>query len=133
MKPIRWHSKYTLSGRSGAWYRDFTLTLIAGLALPFGVIFGMEADSVRAPFDLKVTMGCLAVAGVCVVLASDGVFVLSCAVMIPAALVGFNAVLTGNRKALAYCFVSMGVGFVILILGTLARSRWQARSSRRSK
>lgn len=82
----------------------------------------MEADSVRAPFDLKVAIGCFALAALCVLLAWNRVLVLSCAVMVPAALAGFHAVLTGNRKALASCVVSLAIGLLILILGTLARS-----------
>ena len=133
MKEIRLQLKEALGGKSGAWYREFSLTFVAGLAILLGVIFGMEADSVRAPFDLKVALACFVLAGACVLFASDRVFVLSCAVMVPASLMWFNAVLTGNQKALIFCFVSMAVGFVILILGTLARSFWQARSSRRRK
>lgn len=129
MKPLRRQLKETLGGRSGVWYRDSTLIVIAGLAIFFGVVFGMEADSVRAPFDLKVAIGCFALAALCVLLASNRVLALSCAVMVPAALAGFNAGLAGNRKVLAFCFVSLAVGLLILIVGTLAKSLW--RSSRR--
>jgi hypothetical protein len=133
MKPIRLQLKEALDGKNGVGHRDFTLTIIAGLAILYGVIFGMAADSVRAPFDFKVAIGCFVLAGVCVLLASDRVLALSCAVMVPGALIGFSAVLTGNRKALAFRFVVMAVGLVILVLGTLARSLWQARPSRRNK
>ena len=46
--------------------------------------------------------------------------------MVLAALAGFHAVHTGNRKALASCVVSLAIGLLILILGTLARSLWRS-------
>ena len=134
MKPIRQPLKDALVWKIRFWsIRDFTLTVFAGFAIPFGVLFWMEGDSVRDPFDLKVAIGCFVLGGVCVLLASNRVYVLGCAVMVPAALIWFGAVITRNQKALAFCFVDVAFGSLILILGTLARSLWQARPSRRSK
>src|ERR1700751_1427426 len=133
MKPLGFLLKEALGSRSVAWYRDFTLILVAGFAIFFGVLFGIGADSVRAPFDLKVATGCLVLAAVCVLLASNRILVLSCAVMVPAALAGFHAGVTGNRKAVAFCSLSVGAGFLILLLGTLLESLWQAWLARRIK
>jgi hypothetical protein len=109
--------------RRTAWYWDCTLIVVAGFAILFGVISWMEGDSVRDPFDLKLAIGCFLVAGLCVVLASNRVFVLGCAVMVPSALAGFGAGRTGKRKALLFWFVSLAAGLLIVILGTLAKAR----------
>jgi hypothetical protein len=130
MKPLRLQLKEAIGSGGSVWYRDFTLTVIAGLAILFGVIFGMGGNSVRAPFDFKVSIGCLVVAAVCVLLGSNRVLVLSCAVMVPATLVGFSAGFTGNWKVLLFCFVSLVAGIVVLILGTLARSHWGSSRGR---
>ncbi|MGC2448238.1 MAG: hypothetical protein WA477_11380 [Candidatus Sulfotelmatobacter sp.] len=114
MKPVRIQRKDAPGSRSGIWYRDFTLIIVGGFAIFFGVIFWMEGDSVRAPFDLKVAIGCFVLAGICVLLASNRVLVLACAVMVPAALAGFNAGFTGNRKALVFCLASLAAGLLIL-------------------
>ena len=72
MKPIRQQLKEALVWKSRFWsIRDFTLTVIAGFAIPFGVLFWMEGDSVRDPFDLKVAIPCFVLSGVCVLLASN--------------------------------------------------------------
>jgi len=127
MKPIRQQLKEALVWNSRFWsIRDFTLTVIAGFAIPFGVLFWMEGDSVRDPFDLKVAIGCFVLSGVCVLLTSNKVYVLGRAVMVPAALIWFDAVITRNQKALEFCFEDVAFGSLILILGTLARSLWQA-------
>jgi hypothetical protein len=134
MKPIQQQLKEALVWKSRFWsIRDFTLTVVAGFAIPFGVLFWMEGDRVHDPFDLNVAIGCFVLGGICVLLASNKVYVMGCAVMVPAALIGFDAVITGNQKALAFCIEDAAFGSLILILGTLARSLWQARSSRRSK
>lgn len=88
MKSLRLQFKEALGGKSAVWYSDFTLILITGLALFYGMLFWMSGDSVRAPFDLKVATGCFVVAGVCLLLASNRVLVLGCAVMVPATLAG---------------------------------------------
>jgi len=124
VKPVRIQLRDVLGRRSGVWYRDFTLIMIGGFALLFSVVFWMEGDSVRAPFDLKVAIGCFVLAGICALLASNRVLVLSCSAMVPAALAGFNAGFTGNRKALVFCLVSLAAGLLILGLGTLARTVW---------
>jgi hypothetical protein len=133
MKPIRQQLKEALVWKSRFWsLRDFTLTVITGFAIPLGVLFWMEGDPVRDPFDLKAAIGCFVLGGVCVLLASNNVYVMGCAVMVPAALIWFDAVITRNQKALAFCMEDVAFGSFILILGTLARSLWRARSSRRS-
>ena len=99
MKPLRLQFKEALGGRNLTWYRDFTLIVIAGLAILFGVVFGMGADPVRATFDLKVATGCFVLAGVCVLLASNRVLALSCAVMVPAAIAGFHPGFTGKSES----------------------------------
>lgn len=131
MKPLRLQFKEALGDRSAVWYLDFTLILMSGLAMFYGVLFWMSGDSVRAPFDLKVAIGCFVVAGVCVLLASNKVLAVSCAVMVPATLGGFNAGFTRNRKMLSFCLLSLVAGLLILIVGTLAKSFW--RSSRRGE
>jgi len=134
MKPIRQQLKEALVWESRFWsVRDFTITVIAGFAIPFGVFFWMEGDSVRDPFDLKLAVGCFVLGGVCVLLASNKVYVLGCAVMVPAALIWTGAVITRDQKALVFCSEDMAFGSLILILGTLARSLWKARLSRRSR
>jgi hypothetical protein len=134
MKPIRQQLQEALVWKSRSWsIRDFMLTVIVGFAIPLGVLFWMEGDSVSDPFDRKVAIGCFVLSGVCVLLASNKVYVLGCAVMVPAALIWFDAVITRNQKALAFCFEDVAFGSVILILGTLARALLQARSTRRSK
>jgi hypothetical protein len=134
MKPIRQQLKEALVWKSRFWsLRDFTLTVTTGFAIPLGVLFWMEGDPVRDPFDLKVAIGCFVLGGVCVLLASNSVYVMGCAVMVPAALIWFDAVITRNQKALAFCIEDVAFGSLILLLGTLARSLWRARSSRRSK
>jgi hypothetical protein len=134
MKPIRQQLQEALLWKSRSWsIRDFMLTVIVGFAIPLGVLFWMEGDSVSDPFDRKVAIGCFVLSGVCVLLASNKVYVLGCAVMVPAALIWFDAVITRNQKALAFCFEDVAFGSVILILGTLARALLQARSTRRSK
>jgi hypothetical protein len=134
MKPFRQQLKQALVWNSRFWsIRDFVLTVVAGLVLPFGVLFWVDGDPVRDPFDLKVSIGCFVLGGVCVLLASNKVRTLGCAVMVPAALMWFDAVITRNRKILVFCFEDLASGLFILILGTLARSLWRARSSRRIK
>jgi hypothetical protein len=102
MKPLKLQFKEALGGRNLTWYGDLTLIVIAGLAILFGVVFGMGADPVRAPFDLKVATGCFVLAGVCVLLASNRVLALSCAVIVPAAIAGFYAASRGIGEF--WCF-----------------------------
>jgi hypothetical protein len=72
MKLIRQQLKEVLVWKSGFWsIRDFTLTVMAGFAIPFGVLFWMEGDSVRDQFDLKAAIGCFVLGAVCVLLASN--------------------------------------------------------------
>lgn len=74
MKPIRQQLEEALVWKSRFWsIRDFTLTVIAGFAIPFGVLLWMEGGSVRDPFDLKGAIGCFVLGGVCVLLASNKV------------------------------------------------------------
>jgi K+-sensing histidine kinase KdpD len=115
------------------WYLDFTLSLIAGLGFLFAAIFGMEAGPVRAPFDIKVAIVCITLAAVCVLLASNKVLVLSCAVITPAALVGYHAFFTKDRQALEFYSVSLVAGLVVMVVAVFAQSLWHTRSSRRSK
>ena len=135
MKPIRQQFKEALGykGKSVAWYRNFALTVIAGLAIFYGAIFGWSANSTRSPFDFKVAIVCLAVAVVCVLLAADRVLVLSCAIMVPAALMTYHIAFTRDRQALAFYFGSLTAGFAVLVVGVFVRSMWQARSARRSR
>jgi hypothetical protein len=133
MKAIRQRLKEVPVWNSRCWsIRDFTFTVLAGFALSFGVLSWVEGGSVRDPFSLKVSIGCFALAGICVLLASNKVYVLGCAVMVPAALMWFDAIITRNRKILVFCVEDLVFGSLILILGILARSLWRARSSRRS-
>jgi hypothetical protein len=113
MKPLKLQFKEALGGRNLTWYRDFTLIVIAGLAILFGVVFGMGADPVRAPFDLKVATGCFILAGVCVLLASNRVLALSCAVIVPAAIAGVSRGLHGESES-SGVLLCVGVGPVPL-------------------
>jgi hypothetical protein len=135
MKPIRQQFKEALGlkGKSVAWYRDFALTVTAGVAILYGAIFGWSANSTHSPFDLKVAMVCFAVAGVCVLFAADKLLALSCAVMVPAALMTYHVAFTWDRKVLAFYFGSLTAGFAVLVVGVFVRSMWQARSARRSR
>ena len=131
MKPIRQQFKEALGfkGKSIAWYRNVSLTVTAGLAVFYGAIFGWSARSTNSPFDLKVAIVCFVVACVCVLLAADKVLVLSCAIMVPAALMTYHVAFTWDRKILGFYF---GSGFAVLVVGVFVRSMWQARSVRRS-
>jgi hypothetical protein len=131
MKPIQQQVKEAFRWKGFDWYRNFTLALIAGLAIPYGVLSAMRPG--RSPFDVKVAAVCFALAAACILLAVNRVFVLSCALMVPAALMFYNALAAGDRKALAFCAASFSIGFLVLILGTLAQSFWRARSSRDSQ
>ena len=134
MKPIRQQLKEALAWKSRCYSpRDFTLMIIAGFALLYGVVFWTGGDSVRSPFDLKIAIGCFVVVGACVLLASNRVLVLSCAVMVPAGLAWYDAVVTGNKKILAFCFADVAFGFLIFVAGTRVKSLWEARSSRGTK
>ena len=135
MKPMRQQFKeaFGLKGKSVAWYRNFALTVTAGLAIFYGAIFGWSARSTNSPFDLKVAIVCFVVAGACVLLAADKVLVLSCAIMVPAALMTYHVAFTWDRKVLAFYFGSLTTSFAVLVLGVFVRSFWQARSGRRSK
>jgi hypothetical protein len=131
MKPIRQQFKEALGlkGKSVASYRDFALT--AGLTIFCAAIFAWSANSTHSPFDLKVAIVCFVVAGVCVLLVADKVLVLSCAIMVPAALMTYHIAFTRDRKVLAFYFGSLTAGFAVLVLGVFLRSLWQARSARR--
>jgi hypothetical protein len=128
MKPIQQQFKEAFRWKGFDWYRNFTLALIAGLAIPYG--FLSATSPARSPFDVKVAVVCLALGAACILLAANRVFVLSCAVMVPAALMLNNAVVAGDRKVLVFCAVSFAIGFLVLISGTLAPSLWRDRSSR---
>jgi hypothetical protein len=130
MKPIQQQLKDAFRWKGFDWYRNFTLALIAGLAIPYGVL--SATDPARSSFDVKVAAACFAIAAACILLAANRIFVLSCALMVPAALMSYNALAAGNRKALVFCAASFSIGFLVLILGTLAQSLWRARSSRNS-
>ena|SRR2546430_3260966 len=134
MKPIGEQFKEAFAWKNRLYSRgDFTLTTIAGFAILYEFIyefiFWTSSDSVRSVFDIKIAIGCFALVGVCVLLASNRVSVLSCAVMMPAALVWLNALLTGNQKVILFCVADFAFGFLILVVGMLARSRSQSRSS----
>lgn len=134
MKPIRQQLKEALAWKSRSYSpRDFTLMVIAGLAILYGPIFWIEGDSAHSPFDLKVAIGCFAVVSLCILLASNRVLVLSCAVMAPAGLAWYDAVVTGNKTILAFCFADVVFGFLIFVVGTRLKSLWEARLSRGSK
>jgi hypothetical protein len=134
MKPIRQQLKEALVCKSRPWsVRDFTITVIAGFAIPFGVLSWMEGDSVREPFDLKLAVGCFVLGGVCVLLSSHKMHVLGCAVMVSAALIWMDAVITRNQKALVFCFEDVRLGPWFSSWERLASSLWQTRVSRRSK
>ena len=134
MKPIRQQFKeaFSLKGKSISWYRDVALTVTAGLGIFYGAIFGWSAGSTNSPFDLKVAIVCFVVACVCVLLAADKVLVLSCAIMVPAALMTYHVAFTWDRKVLAFYFGSLTAGFAVLVVGVFVRSMWQGRSARRS-
>ena len=135
MKPIRQQFKeaFSLRGKSVAWYRNFVLTVTAGLAIFYGAVFSWSAHSTSSPVDLKIAIVCFVVAGVCVLLAADKVLVLACAMMVPAALMTYHVAFTWDRKVLAFYFGSLTAGFALLLVGVFVRSMWQARSARRSR
>src|ERR1700693_4975378 len=118
MKPIRQQFKeaFSLKGKSVAWYCDTALTVTAGLAIFYGGFFAWSAHATHSPFDLKVAIGCLAVVGVCVLLAADKVLVLACAIMTPAALMTYHVAFTWDRdrKVLGFYFGSFAAGFAVL-------------------
>lgn len=130
MKPINQQLKEAFRWKGFDWYRNFTLALIAGLAIPYGVL--SATAPARSPFDVKVAAGCLALGAACILLAANRVFVVSCALMVPAALMYHNALAARDRIALEFCVASFAIGFLVLIVGTLAQSLWRARSSRDS-
>jgi hypothetical protein len=130
MKPINQELKEAFRWKGFDWYRNFTLALIAGLAISYGVLSATNPD--RSHFDLKVAAGGFALGAACILLAANRVFVLSCALMVPAALMFYSALAAGDRIALEFCVASFSIGFLVLIMGTLAQSLWRARSSRDS-
>jgi hypothetical protein len=134
MKPIRQQFVDALGykGKSFAHYLDFTLIVIAGFAVLFGEISGMEAYSGRDAFDSKVAIGCFALAGVCVLLARNRILALSCSILIPASLVGTHALFSKDRAALVFYFASIAIGLLVIVIGALIKSFW-TRSSSRSK
>jgi hypothetical protein len=131
MKPIRQQFKEAFAWKSRLSPRDFILMVIAGLAITYGVVFWISGDSAHSPLDIKVAIRCVLVVGLCVLLTSNRLLVLSGGVMTPAVLVWFDAVVKGNQKVLEFCFVDVAFGFLILVVGTLARSLWHGRSSTR--
>jgi len=135
MKTIRQQFTEALGykGKTVAWYRNFTLTVTAGLAIFYGAMFGWSANSTHSRFDFKVAIVCLMVAVGCVMFASDKVLVLSCAIMVPAALMIYHIAFTGDWKALALYLGSFMAGFAVLVVGVFVRSKWQTRSVRRSR
>ncbi len=92
MKPIlqQFVDALGYKGKSLVYYWDFTLTVVAGIAVLFGEMFGMEAHSGRSAFDLRVAVGCFALVVMCVLVAVNRLFVVGGAVMVPAALVGWH-------------------------------------------
>jgi hypothetical protein len=135
MKPIRQQFVDALGykGKTLAHYRDFTLTVVAGISILFGEIFGMEAHSGGSAFDLKAEVGCFALAALCVLLASNRLFVLGCAIMVPAALVSWHFVVTGDRKAGAFYLMHVAAGFAVLVFGGLAKFLWERLRVRRTR
>jgi hypothetical protein len=133
MKSVRQQLK-DVAWKSRTWsIRDFRLTVMVGFAIPFGILAWTEGDSVRNPFDLKLAISCFVLGGVCVFLASNKVYVPGCAVVVPAALIWGDAIITRNQKALLFCLEDLAFGFAILVVGTLAKSLCKTRLSRRSK
>jgi hypothetical protein len=109
MKPIRRQLKEAFRWKGFDWYRNFTLALIAGLVIPYGVL--SATDPARSPFDVKVAAGCLVVGATCILLAANRVFVVSCALMVPAALMYYNALAAGRHgrgRRSALCSVRQG-------------------------
>jgi hypothetical protein len=135
MRPIRQQFKeaFSLKGKRVAWYRDSVLTVAGGLAIFYGAIFGWSAHTTHSAFDLKVAIVCFAVAGACVLLAADNVLVLSCAIIVPAALMTYHVAFTWDRRLLPFYFGSLTIGLAVLVVGVFVRSMWQARSARRSR
>ena len=135
MKPIRQQFVDALGfkGKTLAHYRDFTLTVVAGISILFGEIFGMEAHSGGSSFDLKAEVGCFALGAVCVLLAANRLFVLGCAIMVPGVLVSWHFVVTGDRKTAAFYLMHMAAGFAVLLLGGLAKFLWERLGVRRTR
>jgi len=135
MKPIRQQFKeaWSLKGKSISWYCDLALMLIAGWAIFSGAVFGWSVRSTNSPIDLKAAIVCFVIAFVCVLLATDKVVVLACAIMVPATLMTYHVALTWDRKVLGFYFGSFAAGFAVLVIGVFVRSMWQARSGRRSR
>ncbi|HKV80912.1 MAG TPA: hypothetical protein VJP02_22365 [Candidatus Sulfotelmatobacter sp.] len=135
MKPIRQQFVDALGceRKTVAHFRDFTLTVVAGISILFGEIFGMAAHSGGSAFDLKLEVGCFALAGLCVSLAANRLFVLGCAIMVPAALIFWHFVVTGDRKAGAFYLMHMGAGMAVLAFGALAKFLWEGLRVRRTR
>lgn len=117
MKPIRQQFKKALAWNSRAYSpRDFTLTLVAGLGI--FIVCSASGDLVRSPLNMRIAIGCFAVVGMCILLASNRVIVLSSAVMVPAALSWYGAVVTFNQRMLVFCFLDVAFGLLIFVVGT---------------
>jgi hypothetical protein len=103
MKPIGEQFKEAFAWKNRLYSpRDFILTTIAGFAILYGFIFWTSGNSVHSGFDIKIAIGGFALVGVCVLLASNRVSVLSCAVMMPAASCGSMLSLPAITKS--FCF-----------------------------
>jgi len=135
MKPLRQQFIDALGyrGKTPAHYWDFTLTVIAGIAVFFGEVAAMEVRSGGSAFDLKVAIGCFVLAAACVLLAVRRLFVLGCTVMVPAALLSWNLAVTGDRKVRTFYLVHMAAGFAVLVVGGLAKLLWQRLRVRRTR
>jgi hypothetical protein len=84
------------------------------------------------PYDFKVAIVCFAVAGVCVLLATDRVLILSGAIAVPAALMTYHIAFIRDRKVLTFYFGSLAAGILVLVVGVFVRSMWH-RAARRSR
>jgi len=118
-------------GKNLAHYLNFTLAVVAGFAVLFGEIFGMEAYSGKSPFDLKVAVGCFLLAGVCVLLSGNRILALGCSIMIPAVLVGPHAFRAHDRAVMNFYIASLAIGLLVIVVGVLVKS-FCDRSSPRS-
>lgn len=107
-------------GKTLSHYRDFTLTVVAGIALLFGEIFAMQVRSGGSSFDLEVTIGCFGLALLCVVLAKNRLLVFGCCLLVPAGLVGWN--LAGHPGMVRrFFFIHVAIGVSVLVMGGLLK------------
>lgn len=118
-------------GKTLGHYRDFTLTILAGCGVLVGEIFAIGPHSTAdSGFDVKIAVGCFALAVVCVLLTSNRLTALVCAILIP---VVFMRRALFSRQTARMLLIQIAAAFVVLLVGVIAKLLWQRLRIRRTR